>query len=142
MENQNVLFGLIRKRQEVAGELETAYGRIAALTAALSSLDGTIRLFAPETALDEIAPRQPRYAAQPGEVSRAIRNALREAGQPLTVRDITASVMAARQMDVQNRTLFLATQKRVLASLRNLQLGGSVQSHREPGSHLRWGLTG
>ena len=136
-----VLSGLIRKRQEVAGELEAAYGRISALTVALSNLDGAIRLFAPETALEEIAPRQVRYAAQPGEISRKIREALRDAEQPLTVRDITIHVMAARHMNPEDRGAFLMMQKRVMASLRNMQLSGAVQSHREPGSHLRWALS-
>ena len=136
-----VLSGLIRKRQEVAGELEAAYGRISALTVALSNLDGAIHLFAPETALEEIAPKQVRYAAQPGEISRKIREALREAGQPLTVRDITMHVMVARHMNPEDRGAFLMMQKRIMASLRNMQLGGAVQSRREPGSHLRWALS-
>ena len=63
-----ILAGLIRKRQEIAGELETAYGRVAALTDSLRSLDDTIRLFGPETQLEEIAPKQRRYVAQPGEI--------------------------------------------------------------------------
>ena len=133
-----VLSGLIRKRQEVAGELEAAYGCISALTVALSNLDGAIRLFAPETALKEIAPKQVRYAAQPGEISRKIREVLREAGEPLTARDITLQVMVARHMNLEDRGAFLMMQKRVMASLRNMQLGGAIQSRREPGSHLRW----
>src|SRR3954471_20917141 len=121
-----VLSGLIRKRQEIAGELETAYGRIAALTESLRSLDGAIRLFGPETHLDEIAPKQRRYVAQPGEISRAIRETLRDAGKPLTARDIALGVMAARGMDPSDAAMLGTMQKRVMASLRNLQLGGSV----------------
>jgi hypothetical protein len=137
-----ILAGLIRKRQEIAGELETAYGRVAALTDNLRSLDDTIRLFGPETHLDEIAPKQRRYVAQPGEISRAIRETLRDAGKPLTVRDITLGVMATRGMDPHDAALFGTMQKRVMASLRNLRLGDSVRSHREAGSHLRWNLAG
>lgn len=141
MEAHNpVLAGLIRKRQELTGELETAYGRIAALTETLRALDQTIRLFDPGTALDEIAPKQRRYVAQPGEISRAIRETLRDAGKPLTVREITLGLMETRQMETSDTALFGTMQKRVTASLRNLQLGGGVQSHREAGSHLRWGL--
>lgn len=140
MEHEHVLAGLVRKRQEVAGELEAVYGRIAALTESLRSLDGAIRLFAPETALEEIAPRVPRYTAQPGEVSRPIREALREAAKPLTAHELTLKVMEARCMDTQDRAAVTLMQKRVVASLRNLQIGGAVQSHKEPGSHLKWEL--
>src|SRR3954469_7290742 len=120
----HVLAGLIHKRQEIAGELEMAYGRIAALTDTLRSLDSTIRLFGPETQLEEIAPKQRRYVAQPGEISRAIRETLRDAGKPLTARDIALGVMAARGMDPSDAALLGTMQKRVMASLRNLQLGG------------------
>lgn len=135
-----VLFGLIRKRAELAGELEALQARIPGLVAALNSLDATVRLFSPDLPLDEITPKRatPRYAAMPGQISRVIANALREAGQPLTTHGLTLCVMASRQLDAKDRNLFLLMQKRVLASLRSLRTGEIVRSDREAGSNLRW----
>ena len=77
-----VLSGLIRKRAELAGELEALHARIPALVAALNSVDTIIRLFSPDLPLEEIAPKRtrPRHAARPGQISRVITSALREAG--------------------------------------------------------------
>ncbi len=139
-----ILSGLIRKRAELAGELEAIHVRIPALVAALNSVDATIRLFSPDLPLDEIVPKRarPRHAARPGQISRVITSALREAGQSLTTHDLTLRVMASRQLDAKDRNLFLTMQKRVLASLRNLRMGETVRSDREAGSNLRWQLSG
>ena len=139
-----VLSGLIRKRAELAGELEAVHARIPVLVAALNSVDATIRLFSPDLPLDETAPKRPRprHAARPGQISRVITSALREARQPLTTHDLTLRVMEARQLNAADRNLFLTMQKRVLASLRNLQMGETVRSDREAGSNLRWQLPG
>lgn len=139
-----VVSGLIRKRAELAGELEALHARIPALVAALNSVDATIRLFSPDLPLDEIAPKRarPRQAARPGQISRVIAPALREAGQPLTTQDLTLRVMEAHQLNVTDRNLFLTMQKRVLSSLRNLRMGETVRSDREAGGNLRWQLLG
>ncbi len=139
-----VLSGLVRKRAELAGELEALHARIPALVAALNSVDATIRLFSPDLPLEEIAPKRarPRHAARPGQISRVVTSALREAGQPLTTHDLTLRVMEARQLNAADRNLFLTMQKRVLASLRNLRIGETVRSDREAGSNLRWRLPG
>ena len=106
------------------------HARIPALVAALNSVDAAIRLFSPDLPLEEITPRRarPRHAARPGQISRVITSALREAGQPLTTHDLTLRVMEARQLNAADRNLFLTMQKRVLASLRNLRMGETVRS--------------
>ena len=142
MEHEHVLSGLIRKRAELAGELEALQGRAQELFAALDSLDATIRLFSPGAALDEIRPKRParRHAAFPGQTSRAILDALRQAAAPLTTHDVTSRVMATRGLDAEDRNLFLTMQKRVLASLRNLRMRETVRSDRRSGDNLRWSL--
>jgi hypothetical protein len=142
MANENVLSGLIRKRAELAGELEALQARVQELFAGLDSLDTTIRLFSPDAEPDAIQPKRPatRYAALPGQTSRAVVDTLREAARPLTTRDLTLHVMAARGLDGEDHNLFLTMQKRVLASLRNLRMREAVRSDRRSGSNLRWVL--
>lgn len=138
-----MLAGLIRKRAEIAGELEALQARVAAMFASLDGLDSTIRLFAPDAELDGIAPRRPpaRLAALPGQTSRVVVDALREAAEPLTTHALTSLVMASRGLDAEDRALFLLMQKRVLSSLRNLRMRGQVRSDKRSGSNLRWEIT-
>ena len=142
MEYGHVPTGLIRKRAEIAGELEALQARVADTFASLEGLDTAIRLFAPDAELDGIAPRRPlvRLAALPGQTSRVIADALREAPEPLTTQALTVLVMASRGLDAEDRALFLTMQKRVLASLRNLRMRGAVQSDKRGGSNMSWKL--
>ena len=128
MDTRNpVLLGLICKRAELAWELEAIQSRIAGLVAGLNNLDATIRLFSPDLALEEVAPThpRPRHAATPGQISRVLTQVVREASQPLTTHDLTLRVTVARQLDAQDRALFLTMQKRVLASLSRIRTGRS-----------------
>ena len=142
MDHEHVIHGLRRKRAEIAGRLEVAHAQIARLAVDLASIDATIRMFAPHAELDEISPRKPPApgAAQPGEISRIVLAALRDAQGALSARDVTLAVMAARGMPVADTRLFEAMQKRVLACLRNLRIRGSVEGRKEQGKVMAWGL--
>ena len=97
MENEHVLSGLIRKRAEIAGELESAQARVRQLIIDVDNVDATIRLFAPDIDLAEIKPKPlpPRHAAFQGEMTRIILGVLRETGLTLTTRDLALRIMAA-----------------------------------------------
>ena len=137
-----VLCGLLRKRQEIAGEIETLQANAATLFAALDNLDATIRLFAPDQVPDEISPKRfaARHAALPGQTSRVILDALRDAAESLTTYELAHRVMTSRGLDADNRNLFLTMQKRVLASLRNLRIREVVRADKRSGSAMRWRL--
>ncbi|HJS84680.1 MAG TPA: hypothetical protein VJ779_04415 [Acetobacteraceae bacterium] len=143
MENEHTISGLIRKRAEIAGQLEAARTRVRQLVTDLDSLDATIRLFAPDIDLEEIRPKPvpPRHTAFHREVSKIIRDVLRETGTALTPRDIALRVMAGRGLNVSDPRLAWTVQKRVGASLRNLRArGGSVRSEQGVGRNLAWRL--
>ena len=59
MVNENLLSGLIRKRAEIAGQLEEVQMRLRQLVVEVDNLDGTIRLFKPDMDLDDIRPNSP-----------------------------------------------------------------------------------
>ncbi|WP_428487516.1 hypothetical protein [Rhodopila sp.] len=81
MEHEHVIYGLQRKRAEIASRLEVAHAEIARLAVDLARLDATIRMFAPHAELDEINRKRPPApgAAQSEEISRIVLTALREA---------------------------------------------------------------
>ena len=76
-----VLSGLIRKRAELAGELEAVHARIPVLVAALNSVDATIRLFSPDLPLDETAPKRPRPRL-PHDLDRSAASSPAPCGRP------------------------------------------------------------
>lgn len=141
MENEHVLSGLIRKRAEIAGELEAAQTRVRQLILDIENVDATIRLFAPDIDLEEIRPKPlpPRHMAFKGEISRMLMSILRDTGEALTVKDLTMRMMAERELNLADQRLVRAMQKRVGASLRNLRSRGVVVSRPERGN-VRWWL--
>jgi hypothetical protein len=142
MENEHVLSGLIRKRAEIAGELEAAQNRVRQLIIDIDNVDATICIFQPDIDLDEIRPKPlpPRHAAFKGEISRAILGALRESREALTVKDLTLRVMADRRLNTADQRLVRTVQKRVGAALRHLRTRGIIESDSARKGGLRWSL--
>jgi hypothetical protein len=119
MENEHVITGLIRKRAEIAGQLEAAQTQVRQLIIDLDNVDATIRLFNPDIDLAEIRPKPlpPRHMAFKGEISRAILGVLRQSAGPLTAHDLTLRVMGERGLNAADPRLLRTVQKRVGASL-------------------------
>ena len=96
MENVYVLNGLKAKRAELDGEVRAAEKRIVQLRADLGAIDHTIRIFDPAAMPGTIkpkAPRAPSVGFERGDFSRAVLDALREAQEPLTARDIASRII-------------------------------------------------
>jgi hypothetical protein len=118
MENDHVLSGLIRKRAEIAGQLEAAQNALRMLIIDLDNLDAAIRIFDPDIDLAEIRPKPlpPRNHAFKGEVSRIVLGMLRTA----------------------DRRLVKVIGKRVGAVLRHHRQTGTVRSLDGDGQLLLW----
>ena len=80
MAEPHVVTALIRKRAEIAGQIEHTQTALRQLIIDLDNLDATIRLFKPDIDLEEIKPRPfpPRHAAFRGEIARIVFAALRQ----------------------------------------------------------------
>ena len=65
MENDNLVAGPVRKRQEIAAQLDEAQNSGPGLIIDLDSVDQTIRVFRPDIELENIRskPLPPRHAA-------------------------------------------------------------------------------
>jgi hypothetical protein len=139
MPNEHVLSGLIAKRAEIAGQIETLQREIRDLVAALGHIDASIRLFDPNADLEDIKPKlPPRHMAFKGEVSRLVLNALRKAGKPVPVSDLTLTVLAGRGLNPDDKPFVRVLSRRVGACLRNLRKKKLVRITRAPGSLGLW----
>jgi hypothetical protein len=86
----------------------------------LAHLDATMRLFDPEIRPNGIRPKQPRARNvwfRPGECLRLIYDALREATQPVTTRELTERIMRVKAMVAADDHRRELVQKTLLGSL-------------------------
>ncbi len=141
MDSSNpVLSGLIRKRQEIAAELDGVQARLRQLILDIDAVDATIRLFQPDINLDvvKVRPTPRRHEAHRGDTARLILSLLREAREALSHRKITQQVMMARGLNLADRALCQTMRDRVGASLRGMRERGAVRSDGERGLGVRW----
>jgi hypothetical protein len=78
------------------------------LIIALENLDATIKLFDPNYAIENIRPKPvpAAYKAFPGDMIRTVLSLLRESKGPLSTKQITLHVMAARGVDTSDKQAF------------------------------------
>lgn len=137
-EQPNVLHALVRKRAEIAGEIEHNQLRLRHLIAELDHIDAAIRIFNPSIDIGAVRskPVPPRHAAFKGEVTRIAFNLLREAKEPMTSRDIAVHMMKERCLNPDGLSVVMV--KRVCAFLRNQKAKGYVRNAPIAGSLQGW----
>ena len=106
---------------------------------AVDHVDSTLRLFVPDIDLDEIKPKPlpPRHHAFKGQVTRSILAMLRKEG-PMDAKAITLRLMAERELNLNDKVLVKAMQKRIGAALRNLRERTLTTSSEGHGGFLLW----
>ncbi len=120
MKNDHVLSGLVAKRAELAGQIETMQRDMRELVATIGHIDAAIRVFDPTADISDIQPKlPPRFQAFKGEVSRLVLNALRKSPKPLPVSDLTLIVAAGRGINPDDKPFMRVLSRRVGACLRN-----------------------
>lgn len=139
--NKYALAALRERRAEIAGEITVAERRLAYLREALGHIDGTLRLFDPDANPDAILPKKPYKRVKlfgAGKLNRLILDALREAGKPLTTREVIAAIVARLGY---GEDASKAMSHRVRANLLYLSKGkGSVTKEGERAG-ARWAAT-
>lgn len=140
--SEHVVSGLIRKRAELAGQIEHLQTEVKRAVIALDNVEATLRLFDPEIDFDAITPRKVPTAhhAFRGEISRVVLTALRESRRPLSTTALSERVMKERGLDAGNGQLRRVMARRVGACLRNHRKRGVVRSITEPGAFNLWEL--
>jgi hypothetical protein len=136
-----VLTGLVKRRAEIAGEIEAGHERLKKLIADLEALDSTILQFDPTYDLEGIrakAFRPPKDWANRGEMSRLCLSILRQAAEPLTTRDIALELLVTRALDQNDKRLLRLMTKRVGVALRHQRDRDLVRSAEGPGQYMLW----
>ncbi|NMM28788.1 MAG: hypothetical protein HHJ12_16235 [Glaciimonas sp.] len=114
-----VVSGLVSKRAKVAGQIASYKIEITRLQGALSHLDGSIKLFAPEYDLRTVKSKRTNTRNQyfkQGEAQRMTLDVMREEAVPLNSREITDRLLQRKGIE-SNATLVGRIQKNVLAVL-------------------------
>ena len=142
MQNDHVITGLLGKRQAIADELDATQNKMRQLVQDIDAVEATIRLFRPtcEIGIVRIHPTPRRHAACRGREQPPDSEHVREAGGPMTTRDIVLKIMEARGLNVADRPMAETMRMRVSASLRGLRERGTLTSSEGRGASVLWTL--
>jgi hypothetical protein len=142
MTQSHVVTVFITKRSEIAGQIESFQSEIKRLQTALSNLDGTTKLFAPDVDLRAVKSRVTRKRNQyfiQGEAQRMTLNAMREAGTAVCSREITDILMQRKEITPEP-AIAARIQKNILAVLHRLEKKKAVKKIVKDGEPLKWKL--
>lgn len=136
-----VLAGLIKRRAQLAGDIEAAHNALRGMVQDLENLDATILQFDPSYRVESIRPkafRPPKDWANRGEMTRICLSILRQASEPLTSRDIAYQLLTERALNRDDQRLLRVMRSRVATALRLQRDKGTVRSIEGPGQYLVW----
>jgi hypothetical protein len=139
--NEFVVNGLVKRRAEMAGEVELTQKHLAKLVHDLEQLDAVILQFDPTRDIASIKPkafRPPADWSKRREMGRVLLGILRQATEPLSTRDIATAIMTQRALNLEDKALFRLMTKRVAVSLRDYRDKGTIRSMDGPGMYNLW----
>jgi hypothetical protein len=139
--NAFVLSGLVKRRAELAGDIENAHESLRLMVHDLENLDATILQFDPSFKVETIRPkafRPPKDWSNRGQMTRIVLSILRQATEPLTSRDIALELLVQRALDKNDQRLLRLMTKRVAVALRGQRDKGAVLSVQGPGQYNVW----
>jgi hypothetical protein len=142
--NAFVVGGLLKRRAELAGDIEKAHEALRKMVVDLENLDATIVQFEPNFRVETIKPkafRPPKDWSNRGEMTRICLSILRQAVEPLTTRDVALQLLTERALNREDQKLLRLMTKRVGVALRLQREKGVVRSDQGPGQYQLWDIT-
>ena len=97
MAEPHVITALVKRRAELAGDIETTQAKLKQKILDLDHLDRTLLMFDPDYRIESIkakAFRPPEDWSKRGQMTRIILGILRQAAEPLCSRDIAVQLVA------------------------------------------------
>ena len=134
-----VVTGLVKRRAEIAGQVEEVHKRLSKLLVDLESVDATIMQFDTGYVPEGIRPKAFRPSkdwSRRGHMVRFVLSILRQAKEPLTTRDIALELLISQALDRSDTNLLKLMIKRVGAALQ--MQAGRVRSLTGPGMWNLW----
>ena len=141
--NAFVVSGLVKRRAELAGDIERTHEQLRQMVLDLENLDATILQFEPDFQVEAIRPkafRPPKDWSNRGEMTRICLSILRQAAEPLTSRDIALELLIERALDKNDRRLLRLMTQRAGVALRLQRETGVVRSDQGPGQYNTWDI--
>lgn len=136
---EHTITGLLAKRAELYNEAERIRDRLAEIKNDIGALDRVLGTLGYTGDLDAAMPRQKREVIfGRGELTRAIYDELRHAGDPLSSRDIARAIIAMRGEDARDRKYISELTKRVSKALRVMREESHVRSIADKKGNLLW----
>ncbi len=142
--NAFVLSGLVKRRSQLAGDIEAAHNSLRMMVQDLENLDATILQFDPDFKVETIHPksfRPPKDWSNRGQMTRIVLSILRQAAEPLTSRDVALELLVERALDKNDQRLLRLMTKRVGVALRLQKDKGVVRADQGPGQYMLWKIT-
>lgn len=139
-----MISGLVKRRAELAGDIQTTQAKLRQMVLDLESLDRTLLMFDPDYKIECIKPkafRPPEDWSKRGEMTRIILGILRQATEPMTSSDIAVGLIAERALDQTDVKLQRLMTKRVGVALRGLRDRDVARSKPGPGMSVLWQLS-
>ncbi len=140
----NIINALVKKRADLAGDIERTHEALRKMVLDLENLDATIVQFQPDFQVEAIRPkafRPPRDWANRGEMTRIVLSVLRQASEPLTTRDIALQMLIERPLDKSDQNLLRLMTKRVGVALRLQRDKGGVSADQGHGQYMIWRIS-
>ncbi len=143
MEHEHILGGLLRKRADIAGEIAVLHDQLRSQQADLAHVEATLKLFQPDINFTgaRVSRKPGKLSAGYGEMSKHVRDAMRDAPGWMTLKQLQEAVMTARGMDADDAELAGTVRKRVGATLRNLKRREQAEDRHGVGLAMEWRLT-
>ncbi|MET3761084.1 hypothetical protein ABIB28_001626 [Sphingomonas sp. UYEF23] len=135
------LSGLLRKRAELAREVETHRSQWEAASASLEAIDRAILVFNPSLLPGDlpIRTRPPIAADGTTELQRFLLDLLRRSGEPVRTLAAAAAMGAERGIDPRDRVATTLLRKRVADAFYRLRKRGIVTGAKYgSGAELEW----
>lgn len=122
--------GLIRKRAELAGQVEAMHCQLASLMNQLNAIDTSIRVLKPDIDLGDLPERIPPvpFTAFRGEFQRFLLDELRKANGPLDTFRLAEMVCERRALDATDKIVFRPIARCTGYALSKLRRSGKVHS--------------
>jgi hypothetical protein len=133
--------GLVKKRAEIAGEIQRTHDALRKLAIDLEHVDATLHIIAPGMAVEAIKSkvfRPPADWSKRGEMTRVVLSILRTARAPMTTREIAERMVVERGLVADTATLNAMGRRVACALRRQRELGHARSTEGDAGFWQLW----